>query len=63
VPALACVGLLILAAGLFGDTVFHTVPDLAAPLFGADGLHAHLVVFVGMLLVVSGVFRQGLGWR
>ena len=59
-PALARVGLLILAFGLFGDLTYHALPDLSAPLFGAEGLRAHLVVFVGMLLVVSGVLRQGL---
>jgi hypothetical protein len=60
VPALARLGLLILAAGLFADTIYHSLPDLSAPLLGADGLRAHLVVFVGMLLVLSGVLLQAL---
>jgi hypothetical protein len=52
VPALARFGLLLLASGLFAD--------LAAHASGSDGTPEHLVVFIGMLLVVSGVVHQGL---
>ena len=49
---LARFGLLLLAFGLFADLLFHAS--------GADGYPAHLLVFVGMLLVVGGVVYQGL---
>jgi hypothetical protein len=60
VPALGRFGLLVLAAGLVADLAYHALPLVTAPLLGADGLRAHLVVFVGMLLVVGGLVQQGL---
>ena len=59
-PALARLGLLLLSLGLFADLAYHARPALTAPLFGADGSRAHLVVFVGMLVVVCGLIEQGL---
>jgi hypothetical protein len=61
-PALARLGLMILTAGMLGDVVYHSLPVLSEPLLGSDGLRAHLVIFAGMLLVMSGVLRRGLGW-
>ena len=59
-PALARVGLLILAVGLFADLAYHSLPLSTAPFFGSDGVGPHLVVFVGMVVVVCGVIGQGL---
>lgn len=59
-PTLARVGLLILAVGLLADLAYHALPRFATPLFGTDGVHAHLVVFLGMLVVVGGLIEQGL---
>jgi glucose uptake protein GlcU len=53
-------GLVVLVAGALGDFLYHALPDTFAPLFGADGFRAHLVTFVGMLIMLVGVFRQGL---
>jgi len=58
------VGVLVLALGVLGDGAFHALPAALAPLVplaGPDGMHAHVVIFGGMLLVLSGVVRQGLG--
>jgi len=55
VPALARFGLVLLACGMFADLAFHAV--------GADGYAAHVVMLVGMLVVLSGVVRQGLDAR
>lgn len=60
VPALARVGLVLLALGLLADVAYHSLPTLTTSLFGSDGVRAHLVVFVGMLAVVSGLIQQGL---
>lgn len=60
VSALVRVGLVLLALGLVADLAYHSVPALTAALFGSDGVRAHLVVFVGMLAVVSGLIQQGL---
>jgi hypothetical protein len=54
-------GLLVLVAGALGDFMYHASPDTFAPLFGVDGFRAHLVTFVGMFVMLVGVFRQGLG--
>lgn len=61
-PLLTRLGLLVLLLGAAGDLTFHALPDTAAlqPLLGADGYRAHLVTFVGMLVMLVGVFRQGL---
>jgi hypothetical protein len=60
VPGLVRCGLLILALGLFADLAYHSLPELSANVFGSEGVRAHLVVFVGMLVVVSGLVQQGL---
>jgi hypothetical protein len=52
VPAPARFGLFLLAFGLLADLAFHAS--------GNDGYPAHVLVFVGMLLVVGGVVYQGL---
>jgi hypothetical protein len=57
--ALARVGLIILALGLFADLVYHSLPDLTEFVFGSGGVRAHLVVFVGMVVVICGVVQQG----
>ena len=59
-PVLARLGLLILACGLFADLAYHSLPTLTAPLLGDTGVRAHLVVFAGMLVVLSGLVEQGL---
>lgn len=59
-PVLARFGLLVLTVGLLGDAAYHSLPLLLEPLFGSLGQRAHLVTFLGMLLVTSAVFRQGL---
>ena len=61
-PWLTRLGLLVLLLGAAGDLTFHALPETAAlqPLLGADGYRAHLVTFVGMLVMLVGVFRQGL---
>jgi hypothetical protein len=62
---LARVGLLVLALGVLGDGAFHALPAALAPLVplvplaGPAGMHAHVVIFGGMLLVLGGVVRQG----
>ena len=50
--ALARFGLFLLAFGLLADLFLHAS--------GADGYPAHVLVFVGMLLVIVGVVYQGL---
>jgi hypothetical protein len=52
VTALARFGLFLLAFGLLADLFLHAS--------GSDGYPAHVLVFVGMLLVVGGVVYQGL---
>jgi hypothetical protein len=52
VTALARFGLFLLAFGLLADLFLHAS--------GADGYPAHVLVFVGMLLVIVGVVYQGL---
>jgi hypothetical protein len=61
-PVLTRLGLLVLLLGAAGDLTFHALPDTGAlqPLLGVDGYRAHLVTFVGMLVMLVGVFRQGL---
>jgi hypothetical protein len=61
-PLLTRLGLLVLLLGAAGDLTFHALPETAAlqPLLGPDGYRAHLVTFVGMLVMLVGVFRQGL---
>ena len=61
-PVLTRLGLLVLLLGAAGDLTFHALPETAAlqPLLGADGYRAHLVTFVGMLVMLVVVFRQGL---
>jgi hypothetical protein len=61
-PPLTRLGLLVLLLGAAGDLAFHALPDTAAlqPLLGGDGYRAHLVTFVGMLVMLVGVVRQGL---
>jgi hypothetical protein len=60
VSALARLGLVILAVGLFADLVYHSLPLTTVWLFGSEGVRAHLVVFFGMLLVTIGLIQQGL---
>ena len=57
---LARVGLFILAAGFLGDALYHSLPGASEALLGAEGYRAHLVTFLGMLLMVIGVVDQGL---
>jgi hypothetical protein len=61
-PHLTRLGLLVLLLGAAADLTFHALPNAAAvvPWLGADGFRAHLVTFVGMFVMLVGVFRQGL---
>jgi hypothetical protein len=60
-PWLIKLGLLALVVGATGDLIFHGLPqaDLQTWL-GPEGYYAHLVTFVGMLVMLIGVIRQGL---
>ncbi len=54
-------GLLVLSLGTLVDGLYHAAPDAAfGHLLGPEGINAHLVIFVGMLLVLGHVLRQGL---
>jgi hypothetical protein len=54
-------GLVVLSFGTLLDGVYHAAPDAAVGQWlGPEGFHAHLVIFVGMLLVLGHVLRQGL---
>jgi alkylation response protein AidB-like acyl-CoA dehydrogenase len=61
-PWLTRLGLVVLLAGAVGDLTFHALPqtDALQALLGVDGYRAHLVTFVGMLVMLVGVFRLGL---
>ena len=54
-------GLVVLSAGALVDAVYHAAPDspLGAVL-GPEGVNAHLIIFVGMLIVLASVLLQGL---
>jgi len=59
VPATARPGLLLLAAGLFADLLYHALS--AALAIDPDvGYAAHVVVLLGMLGVLVGVVAAGL---
>jgi hypothetical protein len=60
VTLLVRIGFVVVSSGLAGDIVAHTWPTLAEPILGSGGYGAHLVTFVGMLLVVGGLLLQGL---
>ena len=54
-------GVLVLSAGALVDGLYHAAPDSPlSGLLGAEGFNAHLLIFVGMLLVLSHVLLQGL---
>jgi hypothetical protein len=54
-------GLVVLSFGTLVDGLYHAVPDTPfGQVLGPDGFTAHLVIFVGMLLVLGHVLRQGL---
>ena len=59
-PLLVRVGLLVLGLGALADLAYHALPISLAPLLGQEGLWAHLVTFVGMLITIVGLIRQGL---
>ena len=50
-PALARLGLVLLALGLLADLAMHAA--------GADGYPAHVAIFFGMLIVTGSVVHQG----
>jgi hypothetical protein len=52
-------GLLVLAFGALADGAYHAWPAVLAALAGPDGMHAHGLIFGGMLLVLGGVVRRG----
>lgn len=53
-------GLAILSAGAFVDAVYHAAPDSPfGALLGPEGMTAHLIIFLGMLVVVSSLLLQG----
>jgi hypothetical protein len=54
-------GLLVLSAGTLVDGLYHALPDSSfGRLLGPEGVNAHLIIFVGMLLVLAHVLLQGL---
>jgi hypothetical protein len=54
-------GLLVLSFGALIDGLYHAAPEAPfGQVLGADGMNAHLVIFVGMLLVLGHVLLQGL---
>jgi hypothetical protein len=53
-------GLLVLFLGAAGDLAYHALPATFEPLLGLEGYRAHLITFVGMLVMLVGVIRQGL---
>jgi hypothetical protein len=53
--------MLVLVGGMFVDALYHAAPSSPmSGLVGPDGHNAHLLIFVGMLLVMASVIRQGL---
>ena len=62
-PWLMRSGLLVLVLGAVADLAYHASPDTLQPLFGPEGFRAHLVTFVGMLVMLVGAIRQGLSAR
>jgi hypothetical protein len=54
------VGLVVLALGALADAAYHALPEPWTTLAGPAGMHAHGVIFGGMLLVLGGVIRQGM---
>jgi hypothetical protein len=59
-PWLVRAGLVLLSVGFVADLAYHAVPLILAPLLGVEGFRAHLLTFVGMLVMLVGVIRQGL---
>jgi hypothetical protein len=61
---LLIVGVALICIGGVGDIVYHSLPVmlsyLVEPLVGAEGLRAHLVTLIGMLVGVAGVIWRGL---
>ena len=54
-------GLVVLTFGTLVDGVYHAAPDAPfGQLLGPEGINAHLVIFLGMLLILGHVLRQGL---
>jgi hypothetical protein len=54
-------GLLVLSAGTLVDGFYHALPDSSfGRLLGPEGTTAHLIIFVGMLMVLGHVLLQGL---
>jgi hypothetical protein len=54
------VGLLVMSLGALADAAYHALPVPLAPLAGPAGMHAHGLIFSGMLLVLGGVIGQGM---
>lgn len=53
-------GFAILSAGAFVDAIYHAAPDSRfGALLGPEGMTAHLIIFVGMLAVVTSLVLQG----
>ena len=53
--------MLVLASGTLVDALYHAMPSAPlSALGGADGHTAHLIIFLGMLLVVLSLLRQAL---
>lgn len=59
-PRLVRLGLLLLSVGFVADLTYHALPVTFEPLLGAEGFRAHLLTFIGMLVMLIGVIRQGL---
>jgi hypothetical protein len=55
-------GLAVVFVGGAADLAFHllvpALPPAVSPLLGVDGVHAHLLTFVGMLVTVLGLVDQ-----
>jgi hypothetical protein len=54
-------GFAVLGAGTLVDGLYHAAPDAPfSQLLGPEGFNAHLIIFVGMVLVLVSVALQGL---
>jgi hypothetical protein len=64
IAPLVALGLVLVLAGGLADVAFHAAPPALgqelAPLLGADGVRAHLLTLIGMLVACAGLIQRGL---
>ncbi len=54
-------GLVVFGAGSVLDLIYHASPAQSLDRYlGVDGVGAHLTIFAGMVVILLGVFTQGL---